>query len=86
MLFSIDPSSTGSAILLGGDGRYGSNTRFDVSGPSGDADGGHAAIFMKVTAPGNIIINAAIPACGTHGIGRWADEINLASPFVITGI
>ena len=71
-------------MLLGGDGSYGGGTRFDVSGPSGASDGGHATIYMKVTSPGTIIINATIPACGTHGIGRWVDEIALDPAFTIT--
>jgi hypothetical protein len=84
VLFSIDPSSTGSAVLLGGDGAYGAGTRFDVSGPSGSSDGGHATMYLKVTAPGAIIINASIPACGVHGIGKWVDEITLDPAFTIT--
>jgi hypothetical protein len=84
VVFSIDPSSTGSAVLLGGDGSYGAGTRFDVSGPSGASDGGRATMHMKITAPGTIIINARIPACGVHGMGKWADEITLDPGFSIT--
>jgi hypothetical protein len=84
VLFSIDPSSTGSAVLLGGDGAYGAGTRFDVSGPAGASDGGHATIAMKITAPGTIVINASIPACGVHGIGKWVDEVTLSPAFTIT--
>jgi hypothetical protein len=84
VVFSIDPSSTGSAVLPGGDGSYGANTRFDVSGPSGAADGGHATIHMKATAPGTIVINAAIPACGASGIGRWMDQVALDPGLMIT--
>jgi hypothetical protein len=86
VLFSIDPSSTGSAVLLGGDGAYGSGTRFDVSGPSGSSDGGHATMHLKVTSPGIIVINATIPACGTHGIGKWVDEVTLTPSITITGV
>ena len=39
---------------------------------------------MKITAPGTIIVNATIPACGAHGIGRWADEIVLDPEFTLT--
>ncbi len=84
VLFSIDPSSTGAAVLLGGDGAYGAGTRFDVSGPSGSSDGGHATMHLKITSPGAIIVNATIPACGVHGIGKWVDEITLDPAFTIT--
>ena len=38
----------------------------------------------KVTAPGTIIVNAMIPACGTSGQGKWADEVILDPGFTIT--
>jgi len=84
VVFSIDPSSTGSAVLLGGDGAYGEGTRLDVSGPSGPSDGGHATIFMKITGEGTIVVNAVIPACGTYGVGKWVDEVVLDPAFTIT--
>ena len=39
---------------------------------------------MKITAPGAIIVNAVIPACGAHGIGKWTDEIALDPAFSIS--
>ena len=39
---------------------------------------------MKIAGTGAFIINAAIPACGTHGIGRWVDGIALDPAFTIT--
>jgi hypothetical protein len=82
VVFEIDPSSTGEAILLGGEGDE-LTGRYDVSGPSAPSDGGFATIHLKVTAPGTIQINATIPACGTSGIGRWCDEVTLNPPFTI---
>jgi hypothetical protein len=82
VVFEIDPSSTGSAVLLGGEGDE-LTGRYDVSGPSAPADGGLATMHLKVTGAGTITINATIPACGTSGIGRWCDEVTLSPPFTI---
>jgi hypothetical protein len=85
VVFSIDAiNSTGSALLLGGDGAYGEGTRLDVSGPGGHDDGGHATIHLKITGPGTIIVHAVIPSCGTTGVGKWVDEISLDPPITIT--
>jgi hypothetical protein len=85
VVFEIDPSSTGSAILLGGEG-YELTGRYDVSGPSAQVDGGFATMHLKITAPGPITINARIPSCGTSGIGRWLDEVVLDPAFTITAV
>jgi hypothetical protein len=85
VVFEIDPSSTGEAILLGGEG-YELTGRYDVSGPSAPVDGGLSTIHLKVTAPGPIQINATIPACGISGIGRWCDQVVLDPAFTITAV
>jgi hypothetical protein len=85
VVFEIDPSSTGSAVLLGGEG-YELTGRYDVSGPSAPVDGGFSIMHLKITGAGSIIVNATIPACGTSGIGRWCDEITLSPAFSITGV
>jgi hypothetical protein len=85
VVFEIDPSSIGEAILLGGEGDE-LTGRYDVSGPSAPVDGGFATIHLKVTAPGAIQINATIPACGVSGIGRWLDEVVLSPAFSITAV
>jgi hypothetical protein len=85
VVFEIDPSSTGSAVLLGGEG-YELTGRYDVSGPSAPVDGGFSTMHLKITAPGPIQINARIPSCGTPGIGRWCDEITLSPAFSITAV
>jgi len=86
VVFSIDPASTGDAVLLGGDGEdlaQAFTNRYDVSNLS--TAGGLANIVLKITAPGPITINAKIPACGTEPEGRWATEVVLNPPVVIVG-
>jgi len=85
VVFEIDPSSIGEAILLGGEGDE-LTGRYDVSGPSAQVDGGFASITLAITAPGSIFINATIPACGINGIGRWCDEVILDPAFSITAV
>jgi hypothetical protein len=83
-VFEIDPSSTGTAVLLGGEGEEGTG-RYDVSEASGPVDGGFAGIVLSITGPGDITVNARVPACGINGTGRWCDEVVLSPAFVITG-
>jgi len=86
VVFWIDPASTGDAVLLGGDGEdlaQAFTNRYDISQLS--TAGGLANIVLKITAPGPITINAKIPACGTEPEGRWAAEVVLNPPVVITG-
>ena len=85
VVFAIDPSSTGTAVLLGGEGQNGAGTRFDVSGVNGASDGGHATIALSITRPGTIIVNATIPACGTSGYGKWMNQVTLDPPITIIG-
>jgi hypothetical protein len=85
VVFEIDPSSTGAAVLLGGEGDE-LTGRYDVSGPSAQVDGGFSTMHLKITAPGPITVNATIPSCGTNGIGRWCDEVVLSPAFSITGV
>ncbi|HUT55068.1 MAG TPA: hypothetical protein VM658_16890 [bacterium] len=85
VVFSIDPSSTGRAVLLGGDGSYGPGTRYDISGPVTHLEGGLSTIHLKVTAPGMIWVDAKIPACGMkRGFGKWMDEVVLTVPLAIS--
>ena len=74
VIFEIDPSSTGSATILGGEGEVTATTRYDISGQTSGATGGEASIILRVDSPGDIIINARMPQCGT-GPGRYAPEI-----------
>jgi hypothetical protein len=85
VVFEIDPSSTGDAILLGGEGDE-LTGRYDVSGPSAPVDGGFATMHLKITGPGPITINATIPSCGTSGIGRWLDQVVLSPSFSFTAV
>jgi hypothetical protein len=85
VVFEIAPSSTGEAILLGGEGDE-LTGRYDVSGPSAPSDGGFATMHLKITGPGPIQINATIPSCGINGIGRWCDEVVLDPAFTITAV
>jgi hypothetical protein len=85
VVFEIDPSSTGAAVLLGGEGNE-LTGRYDVSGPSAPVDGGFSTMHLKITGPGAIQINARIPACGTNGVGRWCGEVVLSPSFSITAV
>ncbi len=72
IIFTIDPSSTASATLLGGDGSA-SGGRYDVTGPI--ATGGRSAIVLLPTAPGALLLNAHLPPCGVDGKGRYCEEL-----------
>ena len=85
MVFEIDPSSIGEAILLGGEGDE-LTGRYDVSGPSAQVDGGFASITLAITGAGDITVNARVPACGINGVGRWCDEVVLSPAFTITAV
>ena len=85
VVFEIDPLSTGAAVLLGGEGDEGTG-RYDVSGASAPVDGGFASIALAITGPGDITVNARIPACGINGIGRWCDEVVLSPAFSIIAV
>ncbi len=83
VVFEIDPSSTGSATLLGGEGPSGTG-RYDVSGAM--ASGGLSSIVVRVDAPGTIYINATLPPCGDQsGKGRYCPEIEKAPAVTIVG-
>jgi len=85
VVFAIDPGSTGSATLLGGDGSTAPANRFDVSAPNSAIDGGHASIALKILSPGSIILTASIPPCGSSGIGKWLNLTTLSPNITITG-
>jgi alpha-tubulin suppressor-like RCC1 family protein len=85
VVFEIDPSSTGSAVLLGGEGVEAAG-RYDVSGYSAQVDGGFATMHFKITGAGTITVNARVPACGTSGVGRWCNEVVLSPALTITAV
>lgn len=76
VVFTVDPLSEGTAKILGGEGSY-DGGRFDVSGPGGIADGGHARVTLVPLTAGTIVIHARIPSCGLSGLGKWMDEVVL---------
>ena len=76
IVFSIDPSSTGTATILGGEGEDLSGNRYDVSSAFNVGVGGISSIALKIESAGTIIINANTPQCGT-GPGRYADAISV---------
>jgi len=92
VVFSIDPASDGTAVLLGGDGSYSAGpagNRFDVSGVNGKLDGGHATIVLAITGPGAIIVNAQIPHCGlllAEEKGRWMNDVDLLPAFTLNAV
>jgi hypothetical protein len=85
VIFEIDPSSTGDAVLLGGEGVEAAG-RYDVSGYSAQVDGGFSTMHFKIIDGGTITVNARVPACGTSGVGRWCDEVVLSPPLTITAV
>jgi len=88
VVFSLDgDSSTGNAVLVGGEGAFEGN-RFDVSGPSGVTKevGGRATIAILPTAAGILKLKARIPSCGGTNIGRWIDEIRLSPKITINAV
>lgn len=86
VVFSIDPSSTGQATMLGGDGDSVSGERYDVSGLR--ALGAQSRIVLRIDQAGSIVINAGLPQCGggAGGAGRSCASISLAPAATITGI
>ena len=85
IIYEIDPSSTGSAVILGGDGTDGGLTRFDYSGNTDSGIGGESSIVLFISAPGSIIINASMPHCGGLGPGRYAEAIDKGAIVTVTG-
>ena len=74
VVFEIDPLSTGTATILGGEGEDTAASRYDISGEVVGATGGEASVVLRIDSPGDIIINTRIPECGT-GPGRYAPEV-----------
>jgi hypothetical protein len=83
VVFSIAPSSTGTATILGGEGQDTAGTRYDLS--TTIATGGRATVTIRVDSPGNIIVNARILQCGSGGAGHYYGEISLGEPMIVTG-
>jgi len=81
IVFEIDTASTGAATLLGGDGAK-DGWRYDITGPI--APGSPATIYLRIDAPGTIIIRAWTPQCGVGGVGRYC-VAQAADPVTITG-
>ena len=84
VIFEIAPSSTGSATILGGEGKVTATTRYDISGQTSGSSGGEASVVLRIDSPGGIIINARIPECGT-GPGRYAPEIIVNGIVTVVG-
>ncbi len=83
VVFEIDPASTGSATLLGGEGPSGTG-RYDVSGAMDS--GGLSSIVVRVDSPGTIYINATVPPCGDQsGKGRYCPEVARTPAVTIVG-
>ncbi len=73
VVFEIDGAgSTGSAVILGGEGDSGSG-RYDISGAI--ASGGRSTIVLRATAAGTIYLKASTPECGSGGLGRYCAAI-----------
>jgi hypothetical protein len=73
-------------VLLGGEGTVGggpSGNRYDISMESGP--GALANMVVLVTGSSPVVVGAKIPACGETPVGRWCEEVELASPVVING-
>ena len=82
VVFEVDPSSTGAATILGGEGASGGG-RYDVSGPI--ALGGRSRVVIRIDSPDTIYIDASIPECGAGGVGRYCGAIDLVPAATITG-
>jgi hypothetical protein len=77
---------SGNAVLLGGDGTANgeaAGNRYDFSMEA--AAGAKANMVVLVTGSGPITLGVKIPACGANPIGRWNNQVLLASPVVING-
>jgi hypothetical protein len=83
VIFEIDPTSTGSATILGGEGNDGVS-RYDISGEAVGATGGEATVVLRIDTPGDIIINAKIPQCGT-GPGLYSAEVEEDGVVTVVG-
>jgi hypothetical protein len=80
----VAASSTGTATLLGGEGRGAgapTGTRYDISGPIGQNS--PSRIVLRIDSAGTITLRARIPACGAPGVGRSSPEIILDPAAVI---
>jgi len=85
VVFEIDPSSTGEATLLGGDGDSVSGGRYDVSCEL--SLGATSTIVIRVDVAGTIVINAGLPQCGggAGGPGRSHAPVSLSPAATIIG-
>jgi hypothetical protein len=75
------PCSSGAEILLGGEGADAGQTRYDLT--TDRASGGQARVTALLTGPGTVVVNAKVKQCGTGGVGRYCDEVNLGEPVEI---
>ena len=83
VVFSIDPSSTGTATILGGEGGSGGN-RYDVTGTGSLS--ARSNVIIRVDSAGVIKINVSVPQCGTEvDMGRYCGALTMPAPFEITG-
>ena len=80
IIFSVDPSSTATATLLGGDGDDLAGRYDFTSFASSDAP---ARMVIRADSPGTLYINASVPACGTMPLGKSAPALSLSSPLEI---
>jgi len=85
VVFEIDPSSTGVATLLGGDGDSVSGGRYDVS--SDRLSGATSTIVIRIDLAGTIVVNASLPKCGAGdgGPGRSCAPVTLYPAAIIIG-
>ena len=86
VVFSIDALSTGSAVILGGEGASGVGTRYDLSTGRATlpAVGGKSRVTLRLTGAGTVMVNAKVLQCGSGGAGRYCDEVTLAEPVTVT--
>jgi len=86
VVFSINASSTGGALILGGEGADGTNVRYDLSTTRATLPdvGGKSRVVLRLTGSGTVTVNAKVKQCGSGGVGRYCAEVTLAEPVVIT--
>jgi len=84
VIFSVDPSSTGTATILGGEGAD-SGQRYDLSGTALSGPGGLSTVVVRPDSVGTVKISARIPQCGDiMNYGRSSPEILLNNFATIT--
>ena len=77
VVFSVDPSSTATATIFGGEGAD-SGQRYDLSGTALSGPGGLTNVMVRPDSVGAVHISARIPQCGdVMNTGRSCPEILL---------